>query len=447
MKSLKRRGFIKKSLSVSAGVAFGAPAYIKGFAQNKPSDTINIAVAGIRSRGRTFLSNFTKITNSRVTAICDADENLFPAALKYQEELGGGKPKTYVDYREMIADKEIDAVVIATPGYWHALQTIWACQAGKDVYVEKPISYNILEGRKMVQAARKYNRIVQVGTQHRSNRMSQKGIQLLREGVIGDIYMGRGTVYRHRPSIGRVQDSPVPPGVNWDLYRGPAPMIPFNMNRFHYNWHWYWDTSTGEFGNNGIHRMDRIRMGMDKTMHPSKISCSGGFYAWDSDQEVPNFQVATFEYEDGTIMELEVRSLFTPSDATGLLFLGTKGYADLGGSSFRTFMGTAKEPGIHLTIKDLEVDTRRNELDEAGIEFHCVNFLDCMRSRKWQDLNADILEGHMSTAMMHLGNIAYLTGRKLTFDGKTERFVNDEDANTYLTRKEYRKPYVLPDEV
>jgi predicted dehydrogenase len=450
MKTETRRGFIKKSAVVSAGISVGAPAYIKGFMQNKPNEVINMAVAGIHDRGGIYggtghTANFTKIKNSRVVAVCDADENLFPKAVSDIETLGGQKPKTVVDFRKLLDDRDIDAISIAAPDYWHALMTIWACQAGKDVYCEKPLSYNLIEGRKMVQAARKYNRIVQTGTQYRSNRLSQKSIQLLMDGVIGDIYMGRGTIFRHRPSIGRVADSPVPAGVNWDLYRGPAPMIPFNKNHFHYNWHWYWDTATGEFGNNGVHAMDRIRMAMKINEHPSRISCSGGFYAWDSDQEVPNLQVATFEYDNGKIMELEVRSLFTPEEA-GLLFFGTKGYAILG-NSFQTFMGPNKEPGLNLTAKDLEPDPVRDEYETARIDYHFVNFLNCVRSRKWQDLLADVSEGHLSTSMMHLGNIAYRTGRKLTFNGETERFVGDHEANSYLTRKEYRKPYILPEKV
>lgn len=446
MKSVKRREFIKKSMVVSTGMAVGAPAYIKGFVQNKPGDTINVAVAGINSRGGAHVSNFNKIKNSRVVAICDVDENLFPGMLQNIEKQGKTKPRTVVDFRDLLDDKDIDAVTIATPGYWHGLQTIWACQAGKDVYVEKPLSYNIAEGRKMVQAARKYKRIVQVGTQYRSARVSRKAVQLLQDGVIGDIYMGRGTVYGFRGNIGRVPDSPVPAGVNWNLFRGPAPMIPFNKNHFHYNWHWYWDTSTGEFGNNGVHYMDRVRWAMKKDEHPVKISCSGGFYVWDSDQDVPNLQVAAFEYADGTIMELEVRSLYTPTEAESILFLGSKGYAQLGGS-FQTFLGSKKEPGISITPKDLEPDPRRSELEKERIEFHFMNFIDCMRSRRWQDLNADVEQGHMSTALMHLGNIAYRTGRKLTFDGKAEKFVNDDDANTYLSRKVEREPFVLPKEV
>ena len=207
----------------SAGLTVGTPAYIKGFAQNKPSDTINVAVVGIRSRGGYYgggghTANFTKIKNSRVTAICDVDENLFPQAVADIEKLGGEKPKTVVDFRDLLDDPEIDAISIASPDHWHGLQTVWACQAGKDVYIEKPLAWSIEEGRKIVDATRKYDRIVQIGTNYRSNRMTQKAIQLLQEGIIGDIYMGRATVFGHRRNIGRVPDSPIPEGVNWDMY-------------------------------------------------------------------------------------------------------------------------------------------------------------------------------------------------------------------------------------
>jgi predicted dehydrogenase len=295
----------------------------------------------------------------------------------------------------------------------------------------------------MVQAARKHNRVVQVGTQYRSNPVTQKAIQLLHEGVIGDIYMGRATVYGHRENIGRVQDSAIPKGVNWDLFRGPAPMIPFNRNHFHYNWHWYWDTATGEFGNNGVHYIDRIRWAMKKNVHPAKVSCCGGFYAYDSDQEVPNLQVATFEYDDGKIIETEVRSLYTPNEPESLLFFGSLGYMELGTNSFAVYLGPKKEPGPAMINKELETDENR----KAGIETHFLNFIDCVQSRRWQDLRSDVLEGHLSTSMMLMGNIAYKTGRKLIFDSKSERFINDDDANTYLTRQEYRDPYLLPLEV
>lgn len=451
MENVNRRGFIKKSAVVSAGIAIGMPAYIKGYAQNKPSDVINVAVAGIRSRGGYYggsghTANFTKIKNSRVTAICDVDENLFPQAIADIEKLGGTKPKTVVDFRDLLDDKDIDAISIASPDHWHALQAIWACQAGKDVYLEKPICYTIEEGKKVVQAARKYNRIVQTGTQSRSHKQFQKAIKLLHEGVIGDIYMGRGVVYGHRASIGRVADSPVPNGVHWDLHRGPAPMIPFNNNHFHYNWHWYWDTGTSEFGNNGIHLMDIIRWGMKKNEHPKKIHCSGGFFAWDSDQQIPNLQIGTYEFADGTIMETEVRSLFTNPehpDKSGCFFYGTKGWMQLGEHGYAVFLGPKNEPGPSLKASEME----KNEYDKAEIDFHFVNFLDCVRSRKIEDLHAEIHEGYMITSMMLMGNIAYRTGRKLIFDGKTEEFVNDDDANTYLKRAQYRKPFILPSEV
>lgn len=455
MEPVKRRTFIRKSMITTAGIAIGAPAYIKGFVQDKPSDKINVAVIGINGQGVTHYRNFGKIPNCKVIALCDCVEYLLPGAIEQVEKLTGFRPKTYIDYRKMLEDKDIDAVSIAAPGYWHALMTINACQAGKDVYCEKPLSYNIDEGRKMVQAARKYNRIVQVGLQHRSSRISGEAIRLLREGIIGDVYMGRGTVYRHRASIGRKPDSEIPKGVNWDMFRGPAPMIPFNENHFLYNWHWYWDTSTSEFGNNGIHAMDRIRLGMNINGHPVKVSCSGGFYAYDSDQEVPNLQLATYEYSNGAVTELSVRSLYTPPDDE-LLWLGTKGYAELG-RDFRVYLesgqppatrGAAKEPSKIVTENDLPVDSRYDEFTRLGVNMHYVNFLDAIRSRKYKDLIADVEEGHISTVQMHLGNIAYRTGRKLTFDGKTERFVGDKDANEFLSRPGGgRKPYNIPKEI
>ncbi len=450
MKSENRRGFIKKSMVATAGLTVGAPAYIKGFVKNNPNDVINVAVVGIRSRGGFYggsghTANFTKISGSRVAAICDVDENLFPQAIADIEKLGGDKPKTVVDFRDLLDDPEIDAISVATPDHWHALQSIWACQAGKDVYMEKPISYTIDEGRKMVQAARKYNRVVQVGMQSRSSKLVHKAIQLIHDGVIGDVYMGRGVVYGHRANIGRLPDGPVPEGVNWDMFLGPAPYRPFNKNRFHYNWHWYWDTATSEFGNNGVHYMDKIRWGLKKRVHPEKIHSCGGFYVWDSDQEIPNLQTGTFEFADGTIMELEIRSLFSnyeEGEVGGSFFYGSKGWMHLGGNSYKVYLGTEREEGPTLQKSEIELD----ENDKVGIEPHFVNFLDCMRSRKWQDLNADILEGHMSTAMMHLGNVSYRTGRKLVFNGNAEQFIDDDDANTYLTRQ-YRQPHVLPKKV
>jgi hypothetical protein len=489
---LKRRLFIKESMLASAGVALGAPAYIKNYVQQKPSDIINVAVCGINGRGKSHFSNFTKIKDTRVVALCDPVDYLFPEAIKAIENIGGPKPtKTVADYRKLMDDKDIDVISIATPDYWHALMTIRACQAGKDVYVEKPGSHTIDESRKMVQATRKYNRIVQLGTQHRSNRVSQKAIELIQQGLIGDVYMGRGYEFKRRYSIGRVANSPVPEGVNWDLFRGPAPMIPFNKNQFLYNWHWYWETSTSELSANGIHPMDRVRLGMKITEHPIKIVCSGGFYGWDSDQEVPNFQVATYEYANGKVMELEIRSLPNPGGSGDIEWYGVKGWAYLRGNTFQAWVtdddtghrlpptntpaaGTSQgqppagaaqgkspagargvgfsrgtpPPTVTITMADLPFDPRADELSKAGIDPHFMNFVDCVKSRNREDLNSEVEAGHISTTQALLGCIAYRTGRKLIFDGKSERFVNDDDANTYLARRGGgRKPYNIPDMV
>ncbi len=381
----------------------------------------------------------------KVTAICDIDERLFPGAVAELEKLNGVKPKTYVDFREMMQDKDIDAVSIAAPDHWHALMTIWACQAGKDVYVEKPLSYTIGEGRKMVQAARKYDRVVQIGTQHISNPLVREAVQFIQEGELGEVYMGRVIIYGRRGNIGHAENSPVPEGVHWNLFLGPAQYRPFNENRFHYKWHWFWDTSTTEFGNNGVHYMDMVRRGMQKRTHPIKIHCAGNYYIYDSDQEIPNIQTATYEYDDGTMTELEVRSLYTNPEAGskgGAFFYGSKGWMYLDPGEYRTCFGGKDKPGPGKTRGDMPPAPP----EERGLDPHFKNFIDCVRSRRWQDLHADVLEGHLTTTISHLGNVSYRTGRKLTFNPYSEKFVNDDDANNYLTRI-YREPFVVPDEV
>ena len=236
MKLLNRRKFLKNSVFVG-GLMPAAPVIMKNFAKSSPNDTINVAVVGIRGRGRTHYNSFAKMPNVKVAVLCDIDERLFPKGVADVEKIAGYRPATEVDYRKVLEDKSIDAVSLATPEHWHAIQIIWACQAGKDVFVEKPISHNIWEGRKAVQAARKYNRVVQSGTQHRSNPGFQEAVKFIQDGKLGDIYMAKATAYKYRESIGNTKDSPIPKGVHWDLFLGPAPYRPFNKNRFHYNWH------------------------------------------------------------------------------------------------------------------------------------------------------------------------------------------------------------------
>jgi predicted dehydrogenase len=449
MESINRRGFLKKSAVTTAGLVIGAPVIKKGFAKDSPNERINIAVIGVHGRGGGgpnggigHIKEFSRVPNVRVATLCDVDERLFPEKVAQAEEASGFKPKTEIDFRKVLEDKDIDAVSITTPEQWHALQTIWACQAGKDVYVEKPVSHTIDEGRKMVQAARKYNRVVQAGTQRRSDRSTIEAVKFLHEGKLGKIYLSRGVVSGIRQSIGHTKDSPIPNGVHWDLFLGPAPYRPFNENRFIYNWHWFWETGTAELGNNGIHSMDVQRWGMNKRVHPVKIHCTGGCYVWDSDQETPNVVFATYEYEDGSILECEVCNL--PAGKVSIpKFYGSEGWMDEGNN---VFFGRKGEAGPSISGGGAEQKKQQMKPEAKSADPHFVNFIDCVRSRRWQDLNAEIEEGHMSTALCHLGNISYRTGRKLTFNPYSEKFVNDEDANSYL-KKEYRYPYAVPDEV
>ncbi|MDX9754049.1 MAG: Gfo/Idh/MocA family oxidoreductase [bacterium] len=445
MTTYPRRTFLKNTTVSTAALSFSAALAKPSLAADSPNETIQIGVVGLHNRGTDHYRTYSRIPNVKVTAICDIDERLFPKAVEEIEKLYGETPKTYTDYREMLADASLDVISIAVPDHWHALMTIWACQAGKDVYVEKPLSFTIEEGRKMVQAARKYNRVVQMGTQHVSNPVTQEAFRQIREGALGDIYMGRAIIYGTRGDIGRVPDSAVPAGVHWDRFLGPAPARPFNENRFHYKWHWFWDTSTTEFGNNGVHYMDLVRRAMNHSVHPRRIHCTGNFYVHDSDQEIPNVQTATYEYDDGTLTEMEVRSWYTNPEAgqkAGAFLFGTKGWMYLAPGVFQIHLGPKDEPGPQLTTKDLPPLPE----SEKGIEPHFKNFIDCVRSRQWQNLRAEVLEGHRSTVISHLGNISYKTGRKLIFDPQTEQFEHDPEANALLTRP-YREPYAIPAEV
>ena len=430
-----------------------APVVIKNYISKGPNETLNVAVVGLSGsrpkirgmkggRGIKHIQAYGGIPNVRVSHICDVDERLFPAASDEVEKLFGKKPKTETDFRKLLENKDIDAISIATPDHWHGLMTVWACQAGKDVYIEKPAHQLVSEGRKMIEAARKYDRIVQNGITWRSSRATQAGIKFIHEGKLGTPYMAKGVVYAHRPSIEHVLDTPIPEGVHWDKFLGPAPYRPFNENRFLYNWHWFWDTSTTEFGNNGIYRMDAARWALNIDTHPLKVNCTGGFFGQDSDQEVPNVLAASYEYENGLIIQNEVRSLFTNPEGLGERHKGTFIYTDQGwmalsGGSFKTFFGKGNEPGLSMTDDDFPEEERSSPWK---------NFIQSVRSRKLEDLDCDIAEGHLSACIGHLGNIAYRTGRKLTFDAASEKFVNDKDADTYLTR-DYRAPYLMPDKV
>lgn len=397
----------------------------------------------------------------RVGYLCDVDQRLFPEAISEVERIAGYRPRTETDIRRLLERSDLDAISVATPDHWHALMTIWGCQAGKDVYCEKPCSYTLREGRKMVEAARKYGRMVQIGLQRRSRLRERSVTQFVRQGRFGTAYRAKAVIYRGRINIGEVQEASIPEGVNWDLYLGPAPYRAFDLNRFHYGWHFFWDTSTSEVGNNGVHHLDVLRWGLNKQVHPVKVHCTGGQFMEDSDSEVPNVQVGTFEYADGTLVEIEATTLFSPSFGgvrVGGFFFTDQGY--IGSSNNWTATRGVFTPrdrpdspsGVsyrtnNLSFPDISYPPGPEipNLDEPETN-HFRNFIDCVRSRRREDLNCDVEQGHLSTALCHLANISFRIGRKLVFDPETETFPGDEEANRLLTRT-YREPYVVPDQV
>ncbi|MFC1562563.1 Gfo/Idh/MocA family oxidoreductase [candidate division KSB1 bacterium] len=456
MQPINRRRFLKTSATTTVGLTVSAPFVKKGFAKNSPNETINIAVVGINGRGKSHYRSFAGIPNVKVATLCDIDERIFAESVADVEKVGGYRPKIETEYRRVLEDKNIDAVSIATPNHWHALQTIWACQAGKDVYVEKPVSHTVVEGRRMVQAARKYNRVVQAGTQSRSSSTVRAAIKFAHDGGLGDVYMSKGLCFKPRGNIGYTKDSPIPKGVNWDAFLGPAPYRPFNQNRYLYKWHWFWDTGNTDLGNQGIHQMDIARWGLNKRVYPVRIHGIGNYFVWKSDQEAPNIQHLVFEYEDGAILQFEVRALATNDEGgtrIGNILFGSKGWMS-SDDGYRVHYGEVKiQPSGYSQYSEelgqnFSSGESRKKVPIMGSEggSHWQNFIDCVRSRRWQDLNGDIQEGHMSSALCHLGNIACRLKRTLSFNPHAEKFVNDDEANSYLT-KEYRAPYSLPDEV
>jgi predicted dehydrogenase len=452
-KKISRRKFLAKTTKSVAGFTTAAALTFCTQAQSatKPAarviganDRINLAVIGIRSRGNSIAKKFAAIDNVNIKTLCDVDENLFDKRAKTVEQIQGTAPGTEFDLRRVYDDKDIDAVIIATPEHWHALATIWACQAGKHVYVEKPSCHKIWEGQKMVEAAKKYDRAVAVGFQYRSLPSVQSGIKFLHDGGIGELYMVRCPIFKPRDSFGRKPNGPVPKGVHYDLWLGPAPKRPFNPNRFHYNWNWMYDYGSGDVVANGAHMFDITRWALQKEDYPRKIKSLGGYLAFDCDQETANTQLALFEYADGKIIQLEVRGLYTNREENimcGNLFYGTKGWMSMNQGDWKTYLGRKNEPGPSWTSENTQVDTMN--LTGTGGERHYDNFIQVLRSGRKQDLACDIQTGHRSSVIGHLANVSYHLGREVTFDSKTETFVNDKQANKMLMRKQ-RKPYIVP---
>ena len=429
---MNRRYFLMGSLATTAIRAVRA--------QSSPNDTVRIAVAGCGGRGASHMNAWTNMANVELAGLVDVDDSHTERYNGNLVKAGKKQVPTFRDIRKVLDDKTIDAVSIASPNHWHTLQTIWACQAGKDVYVEKPCSHNVFESKQIVAAARKYNRMVQMGSQSRSSDALREAVQKMRDGEFGEIYMSRGLCFKWRDTIGKTPVSAVPPGVDYDMWTGPAPLRPFTKNRFHYNWHWFWDTGNGDLGNQGIHEVDIARWGLGVT-HPIKVSGIGGKFMFDDDQETPNTITAAYEFNvDGKpkMMTFEVRHWMSNHEASiggaragntiGNTFYGSKGYVVIDGyNKYTSFMGKDGTPGPTRTERD----------------HHFENFISAVRSRKREELHAEIEEGAMSCVLMHLANVSYRVGRTLHWDEKTWTAKGDPEANKLLTR-DYRKPYVVP---
>jgi predicted dehydrogenase len=438
MRPLDRRLFIRNTAALAASLAAirEAPAVARPDDDGKPAgpnDTLRVAVCGVKSRGMEHIAGWSAVNDVRITTICDVDLNMTGPARKAVAFRYGSDPKVVQDLRRVLDDKSVDAISIDTPNHWHALATIWACQAGKDVYVEKPVSHNVTEGRRMVEAARKHQRIVQTGTQCRSHQGIQDAMAFLHSGKLGNVYMAKGLCYKPRGSIGHKADSPVPQGVDYDIWLGPAPERPFNPNRFHYNWHWFWDYGNGDLGNQGIHQMDLARWGLGKSELPKAVVASGGRFGYSDDGQTPNTLHVSYEFDDCEL-QFEVRGLITNEEAkvkVGDIFYGTEGILVIPSyDSWQSFLGPRLEKGP----------------GGRGGGDHFANFVKAVKARDSKLLNADIEHGHLSSAYCHLGNIAYRLGRKLHVNPSTESFVGDSEADALLTR-DYRAPFVVPAKV
>jgi predicted dehydrogenase len=435
MIAVNRRGFLKASVASIASLS--ARSYTR--AADAPNAKVTLAILGIGStvpgsvggRGRQLIRPFGGFKDVDIAYLCDVDESFFPLGQKLLAAQQRPEARVEKDLRRVLQDKNVDAVVVALPDHWHALATIWACQAGKHVYVEKPASHNLSEGRRMVEAARKYHRVVQLGTQSRSSASLARAADLVRSGKLGKIPSARAWIGGSRPSIGKEPDSAVPAGVDYNLWLGPAPERAFNTNRFHYRWHWMWDYGTGELGNNGIHALDRLRWLLNLDA-PTRIVAAGGKYFYDDDQETPDTMTVTYEFPTCSVTwEHRVWSKGTGS--------GAEVYAE-NGTLVLDHEGWHVEKGIEASDKG---DEKGQGVEES---IHQRNFIDCIKNSSGTTVSrpkADIEEGHKSTRMCHLGNIAFRTGRAIRFDARSETCIGDEEANRLLGRS-YRAPFVVP---
>ena len=462
-----RRTFLKRA-AAGAGVAAtltvaGTKASGKVLGAN---DTIRMGVAGIHGRGGSHIGAFGGMEKVQVTHLIDPDTNLFAGKVDSIRNQSGNTPKCFADIREALDDKELDGVSVATCNHWHSLITVWACMAGKDVYVEKPCSHNVFEGRQCVEAARKYQCIVQHGTQGRSGG-GDGTLRDVAEGKKGRLLVSRGTCFKRRGSIGFKEPGDPPQGLDFDIWLGPAPKQPYHGNLVHYNWHWFWDTGNGDIGNQGVHQMDHARWMIPNATLPKSVLSVGGRFGYEDQGQTPNTQITMFDYGETTLL-FEVRGLPTQGGVGNNLVFDEN--ASVEPVEIRTVPGV-KSPAAPR--------------GPGGGIFG--NFIECMRTRKSEDLDAHILEAHYSAALCHLANISYRLGEEVPFDGtrkafgdnkaageafeqmqdhlkdnsvalhettyrlgrklmidvENEKFIGDPEADKLLTR-EYRAPFVVP---
>jgi predicted dehydrogenase len=458
MSTTNRRTFVQASAVAASGAAtIGFPTLVLG--QRAANERIRVGLVGLGGRMRSHIGSLTalaKSDNVEIAAICDCDQAKLDSAAKTYPELAGLTLKTYTDQRRLFEDKSIDAISFSTQDHWHALQTIWACQAGKHVYVEKPPTWCIWEGRKMVEAARKYKCLVQVGTQNRSSPNVREGIQKLKEGVIGKLYMARAISYKLRGNLGKHNPQPVPAGLDWDGWVGPAKMVEYSS--FHHRrWYWIENFASGDAANQLVHDVDKVRWGLGLDAHPVTVMCMGGRYVpGDTDDaDTPNTLAFLCQWADNNaLVTVENRHGFTNSEAqmrdkypfmaanqcVGEIFFGSEGYMIIPDYvSYYTFLGPKNEPGPFRTAS-----ADFNWADESVPHFQ--NWMAAIRSGRHEDLNADVEEGHKSATVCHLAKISQKLGRSVEFDPVTERFVNDAEADRHLKR-EYREGYVIPEQV
>jgi predicted dehydrogenase len=445
MKELNRRQFLRSSVCAAAAVTASAhSARGQSVTKAPASERLQVGCVGVSGRAGQLMHMFAGLKEVEIVALADVDSRKLPGAVQSVEKIQGKKPVAEKDFRKLIENPEIDALVVGTPDHWHAIPTILACMAGKDVYVEKPDGHNMEEGRRMVAAARKHNRIIQLGTQSRTSGHFHEAMAHIRSGKLGRCLVAKGWESARQSAIGRPADSEPPEGVDYDMWLGPAPKRPFNVRRFHGNWRWFFDYGTGDLGNDGVHRLDIARWALSTAVEaqgepplglPTAICASGGKWYFDDMQEWPDTLQVTYEYsgKPGKILTYEMR-LWTPypyyEHGEGVVVYGDQGYIVIGNAEWKAY-----DPKHNVVAK--------GSGDNNGLT-HIQNFVDCIKTRKKPNADLETV-GHPSSVLCHAGNVSWRVGRKLILDPKTETFIGDEEANRLRTRPEYRKPWVLPE--